>query len=357
LYTKALLTDEDIYAFNPREGATYFGKDNDGNLLICYGRKHSNYEGFIYIAELLIDKDTEKLTYNESFRADFGIIDYVFYCSGYSINGEEFGYDYKIPAAEFETAYREFYDAINFDVYWICGDILYHGAKETEYKGKIAYEKYLELTKKQEYLTEKSNYDDTKILIDDINSDGTDDIIYINNYSSTFAYYKNGEIKEIRAEANWGGELEGGGAPLYFNKRTDKFLTESTASSYKNYSFYEFSDGVYKLQYEYIWRELIVPWKVDKWADFPNIERFLEEENLTFDDLSKLEDEGELLGIAWSLGTFDRVNYYTIDDKEVTETDWQKAIEDFINDEDTILLCPDNTDLVFVDSVHDLTVR
>jgi hypothetical protein len=70
--------------------------------------------------------------------------------------------------------------------------------------------------------------------------------------------------------------------------------------------------------------------------------------NITFEELKKL-DEGELLGIAWTLGTFDRVNYYTIDDKEVTEVQWQKAIDDFINADDTILLCPEITDLAFVD--------
>jgi hypothetical protein len=316
LYTKALLTDEDIYGFNPREGATYFGKNKDGNLLFCTGYQHSNYEGYFKIAELLFDKDAENFTCRESFRADFGIIDYVFYCSGYSINGEKFGYDYEIPAAEFESAYRDIYDTLDFDVYWLCGDILYHGAEETEYKGKMAYEKYLEFTKKQEYLAEKSKYDDNKILIDDINNDGTDDIIYINDYSATFAYYHNGEIKEIRAEANWGGELEGGGAPLYYNKNADEFLTESTASRYKNFSFYEFSDGEYKLKNEYIWRELKIP----------------------------LDDEG----------SFERVNKYMIDGTEAAEAEWQKAIYDFINDDDTILLCPDNTDLEFVD-LHNKT--
>jgi hypothetical protein len=62
-------------------------------------------------------------------------------CIGYEINGvgkSERDTGSYIPRAEFEAVYREFYDAINFDVYWICGDILYHGAEETEYKGKMA---------------------------------------------------------------------------------------------------------------------------------------------------------------------------------------------------------------------------
>jgi uncharacterized protein YceK len=164
--------------------------------------------------------------------------------------------------------------------------------------------------------TEKTTVKNTtpqinKMLTADINNDGTDDAIYINNYCATFAYYSGGEIKEIRAEANWGGELEGGGAPLYYNKKTDEFLAESTASSYKNYSFYEFSDGEYKLKNEYIWREI----------------------KTLIDDM----------------GSFNRVNQYTIDDKEVTESKWRKTIDDFIGDEDTVLLCPDNTDLEFVD--------
>jgi hypothetical protein len=126
-------------------------------------------------------------------------------------------------------------------------------------------------------------------------------------------------------------------------------LTFSAANSYKNYSFYELSDGEYKLKNKHIWRELIVPWEVDKWADFPNIDYFLEEENLTFEDLKKLKEDDDLLGYAWVIGTFDRVNYYTIDDKEVAETEWRTTIDDFINDDDTILLCPENTDLDFVD--------
>ncbi|MDR0943716.1 MAG: hypothetical protein LBM41_04200 [Ruminococcus sp.] len=347
LYTKALLTDEDIYGFNPREGATYFGKNEDGNLLICRGNQHSNYEGFIYIAELLIEKDTEKLAYNESFRANFGIIDYVFYCCGYSINGEKFGYDYKIPADEFETAYREFYDAIDFDVYWICGDILYHGAEETEYKGKMAYEKYLELTKMQEYLDENSSYA-AKILIDDLNNDGISEAILIYSWTTTLAYYFDGEIKEITAEGNWGGFLEGGGAPLYYNKKTDVLLAESTYSKYYNCSFYAFSDGDYKLSHEYTYRDLITPWDVDKWNESKRFDEMLDSYELTIDDLYELS-ESEIYGIAWNEGFFDRRDQYLADEMEVTEAEWRKFINDFENDENTILLCPDNADLDFVD--------
>jgi hypothetical protein len=142
--------------------------------------------------------------------------------------------------------------------------------------------------------------------------------------------------------------MEGGGMPLYYNKNTDEFLTLSVASSYKNYSFYEFSDGEYKLKNEHIWREIIEVWDLDKWNEMPNLESYLETTDLTFEDLSKLNDS-ELLGHAWVIGTFDRVYQYTIDEKQVTEAEWQKAIDDFINDDDTILLCPDNTDLVFTD--------
>jgi hypothetical protein len=143
--------------------------------------------------------------------------------------------------------------------------------------------------------------------------------------------------------------MEGGGMPLYYNKKTDEFLTFSQASSYKNYSFYEFSHGDYKLKNEYIWREIIDVWDVEKWADFPTIDWWLNDFNLTFEDLKKLEEDDELLGYAWVIGTFDRVNQYTIDDKEVTEAEWQKTIDDFIAADDTVLLCPDNTDLDFVD--------
>jgi hypothetical protein len=344
LYTKTQLTKEEIHGFDLREGVTYFGKNKDGNVLICAGSKHSNYVGYIEIAELLFDKDTEKLAYNESFRANFGLLDNIFYCSSYSINGVRVGADRGIPAAEFEAAYREFYDAIDFDVYWICGDILYHGAEETEYKGKMAYEKYLEFTKMQKYLDEKLSYTNN-LLIDDLNNDGISDAVLVYDSDTIFAYYRNGEIKKLSANANWGGECEcENGAPLYYNKNTNEFLTESTASRYKNYSFYCFSDGEYKLQDEYIWREIIDVWDVEKWADFPNIEYFLEQENLTFEDLKKL-DEGELLGYAWVIGTFDRVNQYTVNDKEVTEAEWRKAIDDFINADSCYLLCPDNTDL------------
>jgi hypothetical protein len=335
------------------EGSTYFCKNDNGNIAMCSGYDHSESEGQIMIAELLYKSNTtgNTLEKGEEFGAVFNRSS-CYYCDGYYLNGVTYGVKADIvPAAEFESAYREIYDAIDFDVYWICGDILYHGAEETEYKGKMAYEKYLEFTTKQEYLAEKSNYDDTKILIDDINSDGTDDIIYINDWSATFAYYHNGEIKKITAEQGWGDGMEGGGMPLYYNKKTDEFLTFSQASSYKNYSFYEFSDGEYKLKNEHIWRELIDVWDVDKWVgntNQQNLDQLLEQYNLTFEDLEKL-DESELLGIAWTLGTFDRVNLYTIDDTEVTEAEWQKAIDDFIAADDTVLLCPENTSLNFVE--------
>jgi hypothetical protein len=73
----------------------------------------------------------------------------------------------------------------------------------------------------------------------------------------------------------------------------------------------------------------------------PNLESYLETADLTFEDLQNL-DEGELLGHAWVIGTLDRVNQYTIDDKEIAEAEWQKAVDDFINDDGTVLLCPDN---------------
>jgi hypothetical protein len=357
MYTKEPLTEKNIYGFC-RDGATYFGKNEKGNLMMCSGYLHSVHEGIIEINEMIYDKtaEVEKLIPGDDFAAGFEMVYGYLNCIGYEVN--DFGISERdtgsyVPRAEFESAYREFYDAIDFDVYWICGDILYHGAEETEYKGKMAYDKYLEFTQNQtfrEYIDEKTTYEDdnTKLLIDDINSDGTTDVILIYSPSATFAYYHNGEMKEISAEANWGGELEGGGAPLYYNRKTDEFLTYSTASRYKNYSFYGYSDGEYELQNEYIWREVIDVWEIDKWKDAPNLEYYLETADLTFEDLQNL-DEGELLGHAWVIGTFDRVNQYTIDDKEVTEAEWQKAINDFIAADDTVLLCPENTDLEFVD--------
>jgi hypothetical protein len=331
-----------------RDGVTYFGKNEDGNMTICSGYFHGHTDQMLYIGEMLYNKnaETKSLTEGQTFAAAFSS-EGVLHCSAYSLNGERYGYYEPVPAAEFEKVHSDIYDSLDFDVYWLCGDILYHGAEETEYKGKMAYEKYLEFTKKQEYLAEKSNYDDTKILIDDINNDGIDDIIYINDLSATFVYYHNGEMKEITAEQGWGDGMEGGGMPLYYNKKTDEFLTFSQASSYKNYSFYDFSDGEYKLKNEHIWRELIIPWDVEKWKEAPNLESFLEKDGITFEDLKKL-NERELLGYAWVIGTFDRVNQYTISDKEVTEAEWQKAVDDFIAADDTVLLCPENTDLDFI---------
>jgi hypothetical protein len=346
-------TEENAYGFC-RDGLTYFGKNSDGEIVMCSGYNHASNSGsidFYKLSENTAD-DGFALVCDAFFIASIGSYhalelrcDYMFYDG--KMYGDEFGYDDVKPEVFYEQ-YRKNYDAIDFDVYWICGDILYYGAEETEYKGKAAYEKYLEFTKKQEYLAEKSKYDDNKILVDDINSDGKDDIIYINDWSATFAYYHDGEIKEITAETGWGDGLDGGGMPLYYNKETDEFLTFSVASSYKNYSFYEFSDGEYTLKNEYIWREIIDVWDIDKWTEMPNLESYLEITNLTFEDLTEL-NESELLSHAWVIGTFDRVNQYTIDDKEVTETKWQMAIDDFINADDTILLCPDNAYLKFVD--------
>jgi hypothetical protein len=212
------------------------------------------------------------------------------------------------------------------------------------YQNPANDEKDLEFTKKQEYFDEKSK-SANDILISDFNNGGISDAVFIYDSDTTFAYYNSGEIKEISANANWGGECEcENGAPLYYNKKTDEFLAVSTYSSYKNYSFYDFSDGDYKLKNEYTWREIITPWDVEKWIENPNFEGFLQDENLTLDDLKKL-DEGELLGFAWALGTFDRVNQYMVDDKEVNETEWQNYIDDFINADDCILLCSDNADL------------
>jgi hypothetical protein len=330
-----------------RDGVTYFGKNEDGNMTICSGYYHGYTEQTLYIGEMLYDKnaDTEKLTEGETFAAAFSD-DGGLHCSAYSLNGVRYGYNEPVPAAEFEKVHSDIYDTLDFDVYWICGDILYHGAEETEYKGKMAYEKYLEFTKKQEYF-DIALSDANNILIDDFNKDGISDAVLVSNTYTDFAYYHNGEIRGISANAYYGGLCKcGKGAPLYYNKKTNEFLALNTASRYMNYNFYGFSDGEYMLKNEYIWREIIDVWDIDKWKEMPNLESYLETADLTFEDLQKL-NEGELLGQAWVIGTFDRVNQYTIDDKEVTEAEWQKAIDDFIAADDTVLLCPKNTDLEF----------
>jgi hypothetical protein len=150
LYSKEILSEKTIYGFH-RDGLTYFGKNDKGNVMICSGYLHSIHNGFIEIYEMLYEKnaDLEKLTAGDSFISGFEMTYGYLNCIGVNVNGigkSERETGTYTPATDFEAAYREFYDAINFDVYWICGDILYHGPEETEYKGKMAYEKYLEFT-------------------------------------------------------------------------------------------------------------------------------------------------------------------------------------------------------------------
>ncbi|MDR0943715.1 MAG: hypothetical protein LBM41_04195 [Ruminococcus sp.] len=150
LYSKEILA-EGVPEFN-RDGLTYFGKNEKGNLVICSGFLHSIHYGMIAFQEMIYDKNaaTIKLQTINNFQAHFEMTYGYLNCIGYEVN--DFGISERetgsyIPRADFEAAYREFYDTIDFDVYWICGDILYHGAEETEYKGKIAYEKYIEFTR------------------------------------------------------------------------------------------------------------------------------------------------------------------------------------------------------------------
>jgi hypothetical protein len=142
------LSDNIFFGFC-RDGYSFFGKNKNGNLMFCSGYNHNYNEAYINIDEMIYDKTAEKLKIGDYFAAGFGYSHGLFHCDAYVINGEQVGnsfYHDPVPTADFEAAYSEFYDAIDFDVYWICGDILYHGAEETEYKGKMAYEKYLEVT-------------------------------------------------------------------------------------------------------------------------------------------------------------------------------------------------------------------
>jgi hypothetical protein len=350
LYTKALLTDEDIYGFNPREGATYFGKNEDGILLFCTGYQHSNYEGYFKIAELLFDKDTENLTCRESFRVDFILINNVFYCSGYSVNGVQYGENHDITAADFEAAYRKFYDAIDFDVYWICGDILYHGAEETEYKGKMAYEKYLEFTRNQallKHITDNQKIID-KLMIDDINNDGIVELVYVKPDLKILTYYSDGEIKTLESLTNVGGNCACGSAPLYYNKNTDEIMIRRTYFDYRDICFYEYIDGDYNLTKQYQWGGFTIPLAIDEWYESAALDSLLQEENLTFEDLKKL-DEAKLHEYAYRLDYTWKMDQYMFEDEIITKADWDNAINEFKSADGCISLCPYNTDLDFVD--------
>jgi hypothetical protein len=155
------LSDNIFFGFC-RDGYSFFGKNKNGNLMFCSGYNHNYNEAYINIDEMIYDKTakTEKLKIGDYFAAGFGYSPGLFHCDAYVINGEQVGnsfYHDPVPTADFEAAYNEFYDAIDFDVYWIYGDILYHGAEATEYKGKMAYEKYLEFTRKSDTVTIDGN--------------------------------------------------------------------------------------------------------------------------------------------------------------------------------------------------------
>jgi hypothetical protein len=140
-----------------RDGVTYFGRLSDGKAVMCSGYMHSNWMGDIKFDELTYTPGTPNeegysLTAERYFRTSFSLSNNTLVCDAVEYEGERLGLvwgAWDATAEEFETIYREAYNTIDFDVYWICGDILYHGAEETEYKGTMAYEKYLEFTAKK----------------------------------------------------------------------------------------------------------------------------------------------------------------------------------------------------------------
>jgi hypothetical protein len=274
-------------------------------------------------------------------------------CIGYEINGvgkSERDTGSYIPRAEFEAVYREYYDAIDFDVYWICGDILYHGAEETEYKGKMAYEKYLEFTRNQALLNDiydhQKNYD--KMMIDDINNDGIVEIVYVKPDLKIFTYYSNGQITTLESLANVGGNCACGSAPIYYNENTDEIMIRRTFSDYRDICFYEYTDGDYNLTKQYQWGGFTVPLEIDEWYESPALDALLQEENLTFEDLRKLDEE-KLHEYAHMIGYVEKMDQYMFEDEIITEAEWDNAINEFKSADGCISLCPNNTDLDFVD--------
>jgi hypothetical protein len=305
--------------------------------------------------EMIYDKtaEVEKLIPGEAFFAGFEMMNGYLNCIGYGVN--DFGISERdtgsyIPRADFETAFREFYDAIDFDIYWICGDILYHGAEETEYKGKPAYEKYLEFTRNLVLLKHISDNQKNidKLMIDDINNDGIVELVHLNSHSKWFTYYSDGEIKTLGSLANWGGNCACGSAPLYYNENTDEIMIRRSYSDYRDICFYEYTDGDYNLTKQYQWGGFTVPLKIDEWYESPDLDLLLQEENLTFEDLKEL-DEATLHDDAFRIGYWYKMDQYMFEDEIITKAEWDNAISEFKSADGCISLCPLNADLEFVD--------
>jgi hypothetical protein len=349
------LTEENAYGFC-RDGLTYFGKNEHGETVMCSGYNHASNHGsirFFKFKENTVNDGFDALCdgyFNaifESRRANDLFCDIM----NYDDNNSNDRIEDNDPTSElFYETYREFYDAIDFDVYWICGDILYHGAEETEYKGKMAYEKYIEFTRNQALLNDiydhRKNYD--KLLIDDINNDGIVEIVYAKPDLKIFTYYSNGQIKTLESLANVGGNCVCGSAPIYYNKKTDEIMIRRTYSDYRDICFYQYTDGDYNLIKQYQWGGFTGPLAIDEWYESPALDSLLQEENLTFDDLKKL-DEDKLYEYAHMIGYVEKMDQYMFEDEIITEAEWENAINEFKSADGCISLCPYNTDLDFVD--------
>ncbi len=187
----------------------------------------------------------------------------------------------------------------------------------------------------KDYLNENIHYT-KKALVIDFNKDGEMDLIYIDQLTTTLAYYYNDTIKELSSNQYWGDGCNSGGMPFYYNKLTNKIMTMNYHSGYYIYNFYDYTYNDYQLTHEFIQKELKVAFTEDRLAELP----------YPPDDMSM----EELIENALGLGYYDRVNQYTIDDIEVSEEEWQSTIDNFINDSACVTLCPCNTDLSFVNS-------
>jgi hypothetical protein len=322
------LTEEEAFGFC-RDGLSYFGKNADGETVLCSGFMHSDWMAQI---------DFFKLSENTA-ESEFSLV-----CDNYF----SASYD-NIFSENFNDQFREAYDAIDFDVYWLCGDILYHGAEETEYKGKKAYEKYLEFTRNQallKHITDNQKNID-KLMIDDINNDGIFELVHVDSISKWFTYYSDGQVKTLGSLANWGGECSCGSAPIYYNKNTDEIMIRRTYSDYRDICFYQYTDGDYNLIKQYQWAGFIVPLAIDEWYESPALDALLQEENLTFEDLRKLDEE-KLYEYAHTIGYVEKMDQYIFEGEIITQAEWDNAIKEFKSADDCISLCPDNTDLDFV---------
>ncbi|MDR0943615.1 MAG: substrate-binding domain-containing protein [Ruminococcus sp.] len=145
---------EDPFIAYPEDGETFFAKNADGDVVIWSGYLHSYFMGSFFCFDLSYENGEFSAT--DYFSAVYGDDNHyplnfgggVTVCFGMTLRDTEYNRNVigGISPETHDTVFADEFASLDLDVYYIYRDILYHGTEATEYRGKTAYQKYLEFT-------------------------------------------------------------------------------------------------------------------------------------------------------------------------------------------------------------------